>query len=316
MNKRINVKDTVDSKESFKKRKLYIAFAVITFLVLLWIRIVYGIGALGTENSGAASDTRPGDPIAIKYLFGKSAWMFFFTNITNFMFLVVTFVRIFYRKGIWNDRTQVAVGSYMIIVGLIYWTSIAPIEMKNRINYSMFSPDWFFFFILHNVLIHGVTVAFAITLMFVGVNKNNIRLFPTALYALIYPLAYYIMAWVVYLYTRSTSINNNPGYIYQFLNFFRPYGVHNIYAVIAVNIAFFLGILGIFFGIFYLVTPKKHRVKMVEKMTSTQIIKVQQENKTKKEEKFSKLNSENSDANVITNKVTNKSITKRKTTKK
>ena len=277
MNKKIIKKDTTNSKEKFKKRELYIIFALLTLISILWTIITTSIGFLGAsvDKHMLINVLAYGSPLSIKYYFGKWSWIFYFTNIANIIFFIVTFIRIFYRKGIWNDRAQVVIASYMIIVGIMYWVAIAPMEFKSKINDSMLGPDWLIMFILKNILIHGMTVIFAIVLIIVGIDRKNVQIFPTSLYALSFPLAYYAMAWGLYLYTAQVSPNNNPGYIYQFLNFYYPYGIHaNIYTIVGINIGFFVAILGIFFSVFLLVSLKS-RTKMVEKMSSTQILKIE-----------------------------------------
>lgn len=253
-NKVILKKETQNTQ--IPKRRIYIIFSIISGLIIFWT-LLYNFTTIFHDTP-----TIPIPPMhaesyknIINYWHNWS-WFSYFTNLSNVLFFVVTTVRIFYRKNIWSDRLQIACASYMFVVGVVYWTAIAPVGWGSAIksgHTSLFAPNYFFIkFILNNLLIHFVTVVLAITLAIIGVTKQKHKLFPNIYKVIIFPVVYYIFAWIVYLFTAFAG-KDGSAYIYQFLDFFHPYGIKNVFMSITLDVFVFIGILFLFLSSYYII---------------------------------------------------------------
>ena len=248
LNKNIQISSN-DSK-IFIKRKLYIVFSIISGLIIAWSIIHNFTNFAKDANPAIANETN------LKLYFSRFSWFFYFTTISNMLFFIVTTIRIFYRRKIFNDQMQIIVATYMLIVGIIYWSVIAPSVWGAAIKdgkTSMFAPNWFFInYIFGDFTLHLTTVILALILGIVGVKKVKYNFKNQISKLITFPLIYYVFAWLLYYITIKFG-SHGGAYIYNFLNFFNPFGMHNLNKIylILVNIAIFIIVLSLFIVIHY-----------------------------------------------------------------
>ena len=168
----------------------------------------------------------------------------------------------------------------MLIVGIIYWSVIAPNVWGNAIKAgktSMFAPNWFFIgYIFNDFTLHFTTVVFALILALSGIKKMNYNFKNQILKVITFPLIYYIFAWTLYSMTFYYK-SNGAAYIYNFLNFFSPFEIKNltILYIVLFDIAIFIVVLSLFIIIHYLLIKINAHLynKAIIKETPINIIK-------------------------------------------
>ena len=150
--------------KNFFKRKLYIIISLVSGFIIIW-SLSYNF-----TNLAHSADSAIDNEANLKSYFKKFVWFFYFSNIANVLFFLVTTVRIFYRKGIFTDQLQIMVGTYMLIVGCVYWTAIFGISywdaigpkkpvvpdpsVHNSLNSAFKTKLFFLFYIFNDLTMH------------------------------------------------------------------------------------------------------------------------------------------------------------------
>ena len=254
---------------NFIKRKLYIIFSLISGLAIIW-SMAYNFTDL-CQSAKSAIDNETN----LKEHFKKFSWFFYFSNIGNILFFIVTTVRIFYRKGIFGDQLQIMVCTYMLIVGCVYWLAIFGISYWDAIGPKVPKPSnplinpfatafdaklFFLLYFFNDMTLHFINIIFATVLLFIGVRKIKYNFKNNIFKVLIIPVTYYLIAWLVYCITYYQS--GDGVYIYIFWHFFHPLKIvtSNIAIIILLNIAIFIFVLSFVVLVYYFVIKMKNRI--------------------------------------------------------